>query len=969
MTADLRSQLESSLGTAYQLDRELGGGGMSRVFVAREVALGRNVVVKVMSPELAAGVNVDRFNREIQLAAKLQHPHIVPVLSAGASGDLPFYTMPFVDGETLRDRLSRSGELPVADACRIFREVADALATAHANGVVHRDIKPENILLSGQHALVADFGVAKALSTAVRSGGALTDIGLALGTPMYMAPEQAAAEPNVDHRADIYALGVVAYEMFAGRAPFAGRSLQALLAAQMTERPVDIATLRPTMPARLADLVMRCLEKIPADRPQTAAEVITEIDGASATPSSTLSVRPGAQREPARTSGVAWTSRRMLLRVAGALLLLVVAGAAYLGNRAWRTGDWLLFGSVLKERDKVVVAEFGHPGTDSTLGAVVSSALRTDIGQSKVITVAQSADLADVLRRMQRPPNTRLTPEVAREIALREGFKVVVEGDIAKIGEGYVLTARLVSAATGEVLASFRETAKSSADIIPAIDKLSSEVRHKIGESVKDVAATPPLANVTTSSIDALRKYVQAQNAMDNRSDYTRAFALLDEAIALDSNFAAAYSAYAIYLYNRQLRPVLAETMRRKAYLLRDRLTEAERYRATGAYFSNVGAHYDFQRSLAAYKSLMELDSSSSLPYNEIGQLYRFQRDPAHAAEYYAQALKRDSTETVLYSNLGAMLFSLGRTEEANAVFAQMAKRFPDDPVVLRRLADYAFARLLLDSAEIYAKRMLELRPGEPIWRGEANAVLLASVTMKGKLRERERMLNTFIANNRANHQPGEVFRFRLNLALTDIRHRHDPKAALAKVRAALKDYPPDSTGRLRQYNQMLATTYAMAGRPDLAREVMARAKPMFDTISDPRAQRMLEDTRGDVALGDNRTEEALEHYRRADVGMCRTCLLPSMALTYDRAGQVDSAIALYERYVNTPEIAIPNWSLSLPQALHRLGELYEARGDAAKAEEYYSRFVELWKDADPELQPQVNEARRRIQVMRRRTG
>src|SRR5438094_3294310 len=192
---DLLARLQSALGDPYRIERELGGGGMSHVFLAKETALGRSVVVKVLPPEMAAGVNIERFRREIQLAASLQHPHIVPVLAAGQSGDLLYYTMPLVEGESLRAKLAREGELPVSETIRVLADVADALAYAHAHGVVHRDIKPDNVLISGQHALVTDFGVSKAVTDS--TGGSLTSLGVALGTPAYMAPEQAAADPHL----------------------------------------------------------------------------------------------------------------------------------------------------------------------------------------------------------------------------------------------------------------------------------------------------------------------------------------------------------------------------------------------------------------------------------------------------------------------------------------------------------------------------------------------------------------------------------------------------------------------------------------------------------------------------------------------------------------------------------------------------------------------------------------------------
>jgi len=255
---DLLSRLQAAVGDTYRIQKELGGGGMSHVFLAEEVRLARQVVIKVLPPEMGAGVNAERFEREIQLAARLQHPHIVPLLTAGASGDLLYYVMPFIAGESLRVKLAREGELPVHEAVRILREVVDALAYAHRNGVVHRDIKPDNVLISEGHAVVTDFGVAKAVS-ASSGGSSLTSLGVALGTPAYMAPEQAAADPHVDHRADIYAVGALAYEMLSGRTPFTATTPQAMLAAHITQPPEPVTQHRRSVPPVLNAVVMRCL--------------------------------------------------------------------------------------------------------------------------------------------------------------------------------------------------------------------------------------------------------------------------------------------------------------------------------------------------------------------------------------------------------------------------------------------------------------------------------------------------------------------------------------------------------------------------------------------------------------------------------------------------------------------------------------------------------------------------------------
>ena len=285
---DLRDELEASLGELYSIEQELGGGGMSRVFLAKETSLGRRVVVKVLPKELTGGVNVDRFRREIVLAAQLQHPHIVTLLSTGQVGGVPYYTMPYEEGRSLRSHLRDNGALPIAEVVGLLGDVAKALSFAHERGVIHRDIKPDNILVCGGAAVVSDFGIAKAVSEAKdqppprETGESLTQIGMSVGTPTYMAPEQAAADPDVDHRADIYSFGITAYEMLTGRPPFFDSSPRKLLAAHLTEAPEPVVARRPDTPPALAAMVMSCLEKEPADRPQTAKALlhVLEIVGA-----------------------------------------------------------------------------------------------------------------------------------------------------------------------------------------------------------------------------------------------------------------------------------------------------------------------------------------------------------------------------------------------------------------------------------------------------------------------------------------------------------------------------------------------------------------------------------------------------------------------------------------------------------------------------------------------------------------
>jgi len=281
--SDLLADLQSHFVDKYVLERELGGGGMSRVFVARDERLDRRVVIKLLPPQVTATISAERFKREIMLAAQLQHPNIVPVLSAGELGTLPYFVMPFIDGESLRARMMR-GPLSARETVTILKDVVRALGFAHNRGIIHRDIKPDNVLLAAGAAVVTDFGVAKAISASRQQQGVrpvaptMTGVGTSLGTPAYMAPEQAAADPSTDHRADLYALGIVAYEMLTGAPPFHGRTPQALLAAQLSEIPAPLTSRRYDVSVPLSTLVMQCLEKEPAKRPKSANEVLRMLD-------------------------------------------------------------------------------------------------------------------------------------------------------------------------------------------------------------------------------------------------------------------------------------------------------------------------------------------------------------------------------------------------------------------------------------------------------------------------------------------------------------------------------------------------------------------------------------------------------------------------------------------------------------------------------------------------------------------
>ena len=1016
---------------------------MSRVFLAQEVRLGRQVVVKVLPPEMAAGVSAERFEREIRLAAALQHPHIVPLLTAGSQGDLLYYVMPHITGESLRARIAHERELPVGDTVRILRDVCDALAYAHGHGIVHRDVKPDNVLLSGKHALVTDFGVAKAVSSSTGAGGGtLTSLGMALGTPAYMAPEQAAGDPNVDHRADVYAVGALGYELLAGRPPFSGLSPQGMLAAQVTATPDPVTQHRATVPPALAALIMRCLAKHPADRPQSAEELLGQLE-AMATPTGGITpeqapfgissgtaaaIRRGHPARVATLFGFAalgvltlaymlvhllglpdwafagavglaaaglpvmlWTGvierrralagstgraavpagvhrwftwRRALLSGAAGFGLLGLGTAVYMAMRLLGIGPvgTLVASGVLAQRDRLVLADFENRTADSTLGPSLTEALRVDLAQSGVIRLLDAAAVGQALGRMGRPPGAPLDLARARELAQREGAKAVVRGQIDPLGRGYVVSAELLSAADGAALVSVRETAQDDGAIIAAVDRLSGRLRERIGESLKTIRASDPLEQVTTGSLEALRKYSQGVRASD-AADMVRAVTLLDEAIALDTTFAMAYRKLGVVLSNAggpQSRIAAAAT---QAFRHRDRLTPFERDLADAYYYTRV--EYDPSKIELAYRAALEQDPENGVALNNLALQFNELRRFADAESLTTRGMVVAPTQWALYFN--AIQAQIGQSKFADAARTAglLAQRAPGNPMVHFVRIFLAAARREYDSAAVETQALAQ-STRDPTWQAAVASALGALDLVRGKLTGAVAQFRREMALNEQRGVPGKYLEDAIGLALIDVHYRKAPDAARREVEAALRRHPLASIPAADRPYVGLAWLYAHMGQPDRARQLLAEyAAAVPEAIR--RSQPFRHGATAEIAFAEGRVQDAIKGYRAwYDEDGCAVCGLYLLARAYERAGQRDSAVAVYERAVTTPGyFRAFEESATLGPTYRRLGELYEERGDTARARDYYGRFVDLWKDADAGLQPVVRDVRQRLVKLR----
>ena len=408
-------RLAAALSGSYRIEREVGVGGMATVYLAHDIKHDRKVALKILRPELTAAMGTDRFPREIHIIAQMQHPHILPLYDSGAADGFLYYVMPFVDGESLRAKLTRTGPLPINEAVRLLHEITDALSYAHARGIVHRDIKPDNVMLSGRHAAVTDFGVAKAVSAS--AGDALTTVGIAVGTPHYMAPEQAMAEANLDHRVDLYALGVLGYEILTGHPPFEATTAQAILSAHVLEQPKDVREWRANVPPILAEALLKCLAKNPADRWQSADELLAQLELVATTPSGGVTptmTRPYQAAKPKSKAG------RRGLMVAIAAVVIGGSAVAVLLLRGGKSGAI--------ERIAVMPIE-DISGKDAVFVDAMQDALTNAFSKLGRVGVASRSAM------MVYKQNPKPTREVAKDLNLDAVLEATVfrSGDVMRI--------------------------------------------------------------------------------------------------------------------------------------------------------------------------------------------------------------------------------------------------------------------------------------------------------------------------------------------------------------------------------------------------------------------------------------------------------------------------------------------------------------------------------------------------------
>jgi eukaryotic-like serine/threonine-protein kinase len=671
--------------------------------------------------------------------------------------------------------------------------------------------------------------------------------------------------------------------------------------------------------------------------------------------------RPPASGEAGRPRRDYWllTWHRAIAAGIVAFLLLGITAGGYMGLRNAGIGPFgsLIASGALDARERVIIAEFATTPGAEDLGRALTQAFRVDLAQSPVVTVLEPAYTRAALERMHRDPTERVDAELAREIAVREGLKAIVAGDVSRAGQGYVLSVSLLSAGDGAPLASFRESASDSTAVLTALDRLSRRLRERIGESLRTVNAGQRLAAVTTPSLDALRAYGEAVQAMDVDQDPRLATALLEEAIAHDSTFGMAWRKLAAIYRDHGVsrdRTIDAAT---RAYQLRDRMTPLEREHSAGLY--HIVVTRDHPAAIAAYRAILRTHPDDDAAHNNLAIVYAQERRYDLAIEHLERSLELDSTRAIAFTNLAYDYHRAGRLDDAERVLERYREGFGETRQYLRGVLHLAASRGDFEGAAELAGRKLELHGDDPAARAGAGRILSDLAFRSGRLEDYRRHTETAHAADEQRGNPRTGFFREFERFWEDLELWHDTTGAERRLLRAIEEHPFDALPAVDRPYGALIFAFSALRQPDRVREVMDafEASVPMEVRGDDVQRRA--NAAWALAMAEGRYDDALAQLRILEpLSGCERCVAVDFAETFQHAGQADSAIARYEQFIALPDFRRIFRDWRLPFVHERLADLYADQGDDASAARHAAAFVSLWEEADPPLQPRVQAKR-----------